>query len=522
MKKLFALLLACTLLTGTFACAASAESLVGGWQTPDSPEITPELQEIFHQAMDTLSGRAYIPVALVGTQLVAGMNYCFLAETAAVNHEDDPHFANIYVYRDLQGNVTITDIEELETQSTSEVAAFAEDAAALIEIPASDASFTEGKGVSFENKKAATAYDDAIGMIVNLAKDGEIIFTIPEGADGTYDLYLTVSKIMAQFTSQPFSFRINGGELFSVPMDCQVYADSPAAYTKDGEEYNTGAFSDPGRFPILKNVTLKSGDTVTVLATYGAKAPNLKGMVFPAVGALTLAPAGSAVTTGYDFTLKELQEQDPTDPLSGLNIIWVGSSVTYGAQSGGHYSMVDAIADRHPGTVCEKYAISATTLVNSDESSYVARLKRIPKDRIPDLVVVQLSTNDATTGKPFGEIAEGKDPATFDDATIAGAIETIIAYVQDTFHCPVVFYSGTYCVKEHYAEMVDLLLKIQEKWGIGVIDMFNNEEMTAVYGTDLYNTYMYDEVHPYRIGYTEWWTPVIEQGLIDFLYADLA
>ena len=327
---------------------------------------------------------------------------------------------------------------------------------------------------------------------------------------------------MAQFTSQPFSFRINGGELFSVPMDCQVYADSPAAYTKDGEEYNTGSFSDPGRFPILKNVTLKSGDTVTVLATYGAKAPNLKGMVFPAVGALTLAPAGSAVTTGYDFTLKELQEQDPTDPLSGLNIIWVGSSVTYGAQSGGHYSMVDAIADRHPGTVCEKYAISATTLVNSDESSYVARLKRIPKDRIPDLVVVQLSTNDATTGKPFGEIAEGKDPATFDDATIAGAIETIIAYVQDTFHCPVVFYSGTYCVKEHYAEMVDLLLKIQEKWGIGVIDMFNNEEMTAVYGTDLYNTYMYDEVHPYRIGYTEWWTPVIEQGLIDFLYADLA
>ena len=45
--------------------------------------------------------------------------------------------------------------------------------------------------------------------------------------------------------------------------------------------------------------------------------------------------------------------------------------------------------------------ISATTLVNGDESSYVARLKRIPKDRIPDLVVVQLSTNDATTGIPI-------------------------------------------------------------------------------------------------------------------------
>ena len=25
--------------------------------------------------------------------------------------------------------------------------------------------------------------------------------------------------------------------------------------------------------------------------------------------------------------------------------------------------------------------------------------------------------------------------------------------------------------------------------------MFHNEEMTAVYGTDLYNEYMHDEVH---------------------------
>ena len=65
--------------------------------------------------------------------------------------------------------------------------------------------------------------------------------------------------------------------------------------------------------------------------------------------------------------------------------------------------------------------------------------------------------------------------------------------------------------------MVDLLLKIQEKWGIGVVDMFHNEEMTAVYGTDLYNEYMHDEVHPFRKGYVEWWTPVIEEYLTEYL-----
>lgn len=522
MKQILTVLLSCSLLLAFFAFPAAAEEpLVGGWNTPDSPEITDELREIFDRATELLSGVDYTPLALVGTQVVAGTNYCFFCEARAVVPDAVPYYANVTVYRDLNGNVSILDVEELETHSASEIVAYAEQNGKEVEnavvIPAESASFTEGKGVSLENKKVPTAYDEEHRMITCLAKDGEVTYTVPEGVDGVFDVYLTISKIMAQFTSQPFSFSVNGGELFSVPIDCQVSADSPAAYTQDGNEYNTGTLMDDGRFLICRSLALKAGDTFTVVANYGAKSATLKGMVFPAVGDLTLAPEGAVVSTGYDYTVKTLAEKDPDDPLSGLNIIWIGSSVTYGAHAGGHYSMVDAIADHHPGTVCEKYAISATTLVNGDESSYVARLKRIPTDKTPDLVVVQLSTNDATTGKPFGEIAEGKDPSSFDDSTIAGAIETIIAYAEDTFRCPVVFYSGTYCQKENYAEMVDLLLKIQEKWNIGVIDMFNNEAMTAVYGTDLYNSYMYDEVHPNRRGYVEWWTPVIEQGLRDYV-----
>lgn len=64
----------------------------------------------------------------------------------------------------------------------------------------------------------------------------------------------------------------------------------------------------------------------------------------------------------------------------------------------------------------------------------------------------------------MGEVTDSTDPADFDDTTIAGAIETIISYVKETFGCPVVFYTGTYIEKEGYDEMVDLLLQIQEKW----------------------------------------------------------
>lgn len=383
-------------------------------------------------------------------------------------------------------------------------------------LPASDAVFTEGEGVGPDNEKEPTSYDEEVGMIRAVAQGTEITYTVPEGVEGTYDMYLTVSKVLAAFSSQPFTFTINDEDTFSVPVDLQVPADSPASYKDDGD-YDEGSLTDSGRFLIKQSLELKAGDTIKVTCAFGCKAPTLKGMVFPYVGDVLLAPAGSEVATGYDNTVKAVPEADPSDPLAGLNIIWLGSSVTYGAQAGGHYSMVDAIQDNHPGTVCEKYAISATTLVNEKEDSYVSRMKLISKDETPDLFVVQLSTNDATTGKPMGEVTDSTDPADFDDTTIAGAIETIISYVQETFGCPVVFYTGTYTEKENYDQMVDLLLQIQEKWGIGVVDMFHNEEMTAVYGTDLYNEYMHDEVHPFRRGYVEWWTPVIENYLIEYL-----
>ncbi len=382
-------------------------------------------------------------------------------------------------------------------------------------LSAADASFTSKKGISAENKKTETVYDGAAGLIMPLAQGAEVTFTVPEGVEGVYDVYLTISKIMAPFTSQPFSFRIAGGEEFSVPMQCLVSADTIAPYASSGED--TGVLTDKGRFPVKESVSLKAGDTIQVLASFGAKAASLKGMVFPGVGDLLLVPTGTPVTVGYDYVLPEQEAVNPEDALSGKTILWVGSSVTYGAHALGQYSMVDAVEDLHPALTCEKYAISATTLVNQSESSYVARLKLIPRDRTPDLIVVQLSTNDATTGKPFGEISESMDMADFDDTTIAGAIETIIAYARDTFGCPVVFYTGTFCEKENYAEMVALLHQIEEKWGIGVIDMFNNPEMTALYGTELYNEYMADEVHPTKKGYVEWWTPVIDAYLTSYM-----
>ncbi|MGM9608994.1 MAG: SGNH/GDSL hydrolase family protein, partial [Eubacteriales bacterium] len=86
-------------------------------------------------------------------------------------------------------------------------------------------------------------------------------------------------------------------------------------------------------------------------------------------------------------------------PLKGMNICYLGSSVTYGASSL-QESFVEYIAKRN-GTTYVKEAVSGTTLVTSGAGggSYVTRMKKIDKNAQFDLFVCQLSTNDASQNK---------------------------------------------------------------------------------------------------------------------------
>ena len=75
----------------------------------------------------------------------------------------------------------------------------------------------------------------------------------------------------------------------------------------------------------------------------------------------------------------------------GKRIVFLGSSVTYGSAANG-ISFADIICEKN-GYEMIKEAVSGTTLVDEDDSSYVSRLRRIKADRV-DLFICQLSTND--------------------------------------------------------------------------------------------------------------------------------
>ena len=118
MKKFFAFLtLAALLLTAlALPVLAEEEPLVGGWSayTDNPTEIPAEALDALNAALDGLEGCVYKPIALLGTQVVAGTNYCFLCETTVVMPDAQPSYALVYVFDGLEGEHELLRVQEIE------------------------------------------------------------------------------------------------------------------------------------------------------------------------------------------------------------------------------------------------------------------------------------------------------------------------------------------------------------------------------------------------------------------------
>ena len=201
-----------------------------------------------------------------------------------------------------------------------------------------------------------------------------------------------------------------------------------------------------------------------------------------------------------------------SSPLEGKQLLFLGSSVTHGDASLGT-SMADYIAKLDRCTAI-KEAVSGTTLAGTKKSTYTSRLLQVDTGLQLDAVICQLSTNDATMKKTLGQVSDSMELADFDRDTVIGAMEYIIAYSRETWNCPVIFYTGTKYDSAQYGQMVDALLQLKDKWGIDVIDLWNDPEMNSV-SKEAYNLYMNDSIHPTQAGYLEWWTPKFQQCLYE-------
>ena len=134
MKKLLTLLLTLLMVFTLVGCGSKEETpvveepekqevveetkeepeIVGGYVDVEDGTLTDELKDIFAKALESLLGAKYEPVELVATQVVAGTNYKFLANGTKTTNPITKGTYYVTVYEDLQGNVSLLDIETIE------------------------------------------------------------------------------------------------------------------------------------------------------------------------------------------------------------------------------------------------------------------------------------------------------------------------------------------------------------------------------------------------------------------------
>ena len=81
--------------------------LVGGWEEPETPELTDEAKAALTKASGTLTGAEYDPVALLAEQVVAGTNYMILCKATPTVQNAESYYIIVTVYADLQGGAEI-------------------------------------------------------------------------------------------------------------------------------------------------------------------------------------------------------------------------------------------------------------------------------------------------------------------------------------------------------------------------------------------------------------------------------
>lgn len=195
--------------------------------------------------------------------------------------------------------------------------------------------------------------------------------------------------------------------------------------------------------------------------------------------------------------------------MKNKTIIFLGSSVTYGAKSGG-MAFPELLA-KETGCLSVKEAVSGTTLADIGETSYISRLKNMTTEKA-DCFVCQLSTNDARKEIPLGKPLFTNNKESLDCKTVCGAIEYIILYAKEKWNCPIVFYTNPKYSNDHYEKMVFALRKIAKYYGVSLIDLYDNDKVNNL-TQDQRKRYMADPIHPYLSGYQELWLPIFKKHL---------
>lgn len=99
------------------------EDVLGGWQTYEAFEdrMKEKEKKIFEKAMEGIDGVAYVPLRVLASQPVSGMNYAFLAQGITVTAVPSVDYYIVVIYVDTENNedikaINMLKVPEIETK----------------------------------------------------------------------------------------------------------------------------------------------------------------------------------------------------------------------------------------------------------------------------------------------------------------------------------------------------------------------------------------------------------------------
>lgn len=91
--------------------------VTGGWTVYDKTseqELSEKVQKVFDDSMNNLAGATFKPIALLGTQVVAGTNYAVIALETTTTKKPKSYIAVLTIYEDLNDKSQVTSVATLD------------------------------------------------------------------------------------------------------------------------------------------------------------------------------------------------------------------------------------------------------------------------------------------------------------------------------------------------------------------------------------------------------------------------
>ena len=210
--------------------------------------------------------------------------------------------------------------------------------------------------------------------------------------------------------------------------------------------------------------------------------------------------------------------------LKGKTVYAFGDSIVYGHKYARGF--VNFTAEREQ-MILTKYARNGATIGASD-LQILTQVKGAAAQS-PDYVVFNGGTNDAYATTVVGAVAAGTDPATFDNTTYAGSLETTISTMHTKWPTARIVHVVVHKLGSRDWDIQlairAVTLKICAKWGVTVADVFNDTTLDTRVDAQRV-AYTFDNLangfpgtggtgtHPNIAGITTFYVPTLTAALL--------